>query len=244
MVKKWAFITLTVSDLAAAPSHSLHRTLAALPGPGSAHHVALSSPRRRRSPGARCVGSCWLRLEVALPGEDHPQLRLAGVDHDRDRLRQRCRGWVRGAGKRHGRTATERRRRASGRTAGSVNPCRPAVYHSRSEHSRRAPLITTRLAHSPAHRSPSLTPARRHPRPTGPAHQRPSRRRPRIHPHLTALETPAPDPHVLPNTSTHVGPTPHRNPPKPRRRLRSPRKSATAPSRPHRPFSRQATILP
>jgi hypothetical protein len=68
MVKKLAFITLTVSDLAAAPSHSLHRTLAALPGPGSAHHVALSSPRRRRSPGARRVGSCWLRLEVALPG--------------------------------------------------------------------------------------------------------------------------------------------------------------------------------
>jgi hypothetical protein len=137
MVKKFGLHHLTVSDLAAAPSHSLHRTPAALPGPGSAHHVALSSPRRRRSPGARCVGSCWLRLEVVLPGEDHPQLRLAGVHHDRDRLRQRCRGWVRGAGKRHGRTATERRRRASGRPAGSVNPCRPAVYHSRSEHSRR-----------------------------------------------------------------------------------------------------------
>jgi hypothetical protein len=105
MVKKFGLHHLTVSDLAAAPSHSLHRTLAALPGPGSAHHVALSSPRRRRSPGARCVGSCWLRLEVVLPGEDHPQLRLARVHHDRDRLRQRCRGWVRGAGKRHGRTA-------------------------------------------------------------------------------------------------------------------------------------------
>ena len=81
MVKKFGLHHLTVSDLAATPSHSLHRTLAALPGPGSAHHVALSSPRRRRSPGARCVGSCWLRLEVVLPGEDHPQLRLARVHH-------------------------------------------------------------------------------------------------------------------------------------------------------------------
>jgi hypothetical protein len=50
MVKKFGLHHLTVSDLAAAPSHSLHRTLAALPGPGSAHHVALSSPRRRVLP--------------------------------------------------------------------------------------------------------------------------------------------------------------------------------------------------
>jgi len=68
MVKKWAFITLTVSDLAAAPSHSLHRTLAALPGPGSAHHVALSSPRRPQLTTSAPFSRCQMRrILLAAP---------------------------------------------------------------------------------------------------------------------------------------------------------------------------------
>jgi hypothetical protein len=59
--KKLAFITLTVSNLAAAPSHSLHRTLAALPGPArltaspSAHHVGAVLPVPDASDPVRCA---------------------------------------------------------------------------------------------------------------------------------------------------------------------------------------------
>jgi hypothetical protein len=96
MVKKFGLHHLTVSDLAAASSHLLHRTQAALPGPArlttspSAHHVGAVLPVPDASDPVGCASRLFCQARITRSCAWHGCIMIAIAWPAVPRLGSRC----------------------------------------------------------------------------------------------------------------------------------------------------------